>query len=329
MEVILTLVFAAAAAHGFVTDRRRMRNAIYVGFAITFLVLSITAQGGNNTIVGVGIALVGVAFLLSIPALAVVLIANGVTMIRREGRSLANLLTVPLGLLILVAPILPFYILSQHNTWLIWGSLWIIMLLGYLGFVFASYLAYSFLYTAVPERFVAKYVVVLGSGLINGKVTPLLASRLTVGIEKYADFRALTGEAVIIPSGGQGPDEPMPEGVAMREYLTEHGVPSGDIIVEDQARNTEENLIKSRLLIPEPDEPMAVVTNNYHVFRTALLTRKLGITAHVYGAPTATYFLPSALIREFVAILVENKWVNLLIIGGLTGLCVVGLRATL
>src|SRR5690606_1311661 len=53
--------------------------------------------------------------------------------------------------------------------------------------------------------------------------------------------------------------------------------------------------------------PLVVVTNNYHVLRAALLSRKLGIDAQVVGSPTAGYFLPSAFLREFVAILQEHK----------------------
>ncbi|WP_315904109.1 ElyC/SanA/YdcF family protein [Streptomyces sp. CBG31] len=61
------------------------------------------------------------------------------------------------------------------------------------------------------------FVVVLGSGLLGGeRVPPLLASRLRAGlriqrkqIERGADA------PVLLVSGGQGPDEKLPEAEAM------------------------------------------------------------------------------------------------------------------
>jgi uncharacterized SAM-binding protein YcdF (DUF218 family) len=46
------------------------------------------------------------------------------------------------------------------------------------------------------------------------------------------------------------------------------------------------------------------------VFRAALLARRLGIDAQAVGAPTAGYYWPSAVLREFVALLREYRVVN-------------------
>lgn len=48
---------------------------------------------------------------------------------------------------------------------------------------------------------------------------------------------------------------------------------------------------------------MIVATSSYHVFRAALLTRTLEMNAHAVGAPTAWYYFPSAVIREFVRVI--------------------------
>jgi len=53
------------------------------------------------------------------------------------------------------------------------------------------------------------------------------------------------------------------------------------------------------------------VTNNYHVFRASIFARKTALNAHGSGSPTSFYFLPSAFIREFIAILVYYKWINI------------------
>src|SRR5699024_7028286 len=55
-----------------------------------------------------------------------------------------------------------------------------------------------------------------------------------------------------------------------------------------------------------------VATSSYHVFRAALLTRTLGMRAHVVGARTAWYYFPSALLREFVGIIRDRLWFTVL-----------------
>ena len=149
---------------------------------------------------------------------------------------------------------------------------------------------------------------ILGSQIINGKVPPLLRSRLDKALEVYRASPA--GSApLLIPSGGQGADESRPEGAAMADYLISAGAPADRVIAEDQAVNTAQNLEFSQTLARKhgSDGAMVAVTNNYHVLRAALLSRKLGINAEVVGSPTARYFLPSAFLREFAAVLVEHK----------------------
>jgi hypothetical protein len=45
-----------------------------------------------------------------------------------------------------------------------------------------------------------------------------------------------------------------------------------------------------------------------------MLARKLGLRAQAAGAPTAGYYWPSAMIREFVAVLAEHKIAHLAIV---------------
>lgn len=74
---------------------------------------------------------------------------------------------------------------------------------------------------------------------------------------------------------------------------------------------------------------MVVVTNDYHAFRTALQARRLRIDTHAVGAPTARYFLPSAYLREFVAVLRQNWLLHAVVIAalalGVFGLLIISL----
>jgi uncharacterized SAM-binding protein YcdF (DUF218 family) len=165
---------------------------------------------------------------------------------------------------------------------------------------------------------------VLGAGLIGSRVPPLLASRLDRALRLYRRDQETGRSPVIVVSGGQGADESVSEAFAMRQYLVERGVPEDDIVLEDQATTTEENLRYSKKLLAERGHigRVVAVTNNYHVFRTAVLSHKQGLRLQVIGAPTAWYFVPSAFLREFVALLVRNPVVHglacaLLMAGGL------------
>ena len=59
-------------------------------------------------------------------------------------------------------------------------------------------------------------------------------------------------------------------------------------------------------------------SNNYHIFRAGLYAKMAGIAANGVGAPTRFYFLPNALIREFVAVFLMNKKRHLIVIGLIT-----------
>ena len=81
------------------------------------------------------------------------------------------------------------------------------------------------------------------------------------------------------------------------------------IILEDQSRTTYENLLYSKeigeKLVADPQ--FLFVTNDYHVFRTSTYARKLGMKGDGLGCRTAGYYIPSAFIREYVALCVKLK----------------------
>ena len=49
------------------------------------------------------------------------------------------------------------------------------------------------------------------------------------------------------------------------------------------------------------------VTNDYYVFRTSTYARKLGMKGDGLGCRTDGYYIPSAFIREYVALCVKLK----------------------
>ena len=294
-------------------DRRMLRNGVVLVAAAYFLLLAIS-EFLTRWIPEFSLLLVLIMALvpLAILALAAALIHNGVLMMRLEGHSLGNLLSFILGVLLLVLPVLAVALVLTQNVWAIGLAALLFFLCSYFGVVFVVFLSYAIAYGRMSTRVKPAGIVVLGSKLIHGQVPPLLRSRLDKAVDLY---QRTTPKPVLIPSGGQGLDESRAEGTAMAEYLLTVGVSEGDVLIEDKAVNTEENLKLASLMFSASGRsgPLVAVTNNYHVLRAALLARSLKLDAEVVGAPTAKYYLPSAFLREFAAVLVEHKWLHLLL----------------
>ncbi|MFE5792758.1 YdcF family protein [Streptomyces sp. NPDC056503] len=320
---------------GVLRDRRRFGNAVYLGLAVTFLGLGLLSavddlpHGLTETVLVLLLLVLG----LGPVVLAVLLCANGVTMVRKEGRSLANLLSLLAGLGILGVLGLMAVAVLTHSRVLGVVAVTLLLVLGYVSFLFLCFVGYAFLYGRMRLRRDAGFVVVLGSGLIGGRrVPPLLASRLDRGREVYERLaaRGQDGPPFLIASGGQGPDEELPESHAMAAYLVERGFPEDRVLREDRSRSTEENLLFSKELMDaeRPGAGCVIVTNDFHALRAALLARKAGVDGQVVGSPTAAYFWPSATIREFAAVFLEHRAVNLTVCAVLVAVGCLGLAVT-
>ncbi|WP_410605115.1 YdcF family protein [Amycolatopsis sp. lyj-90] len=310
----------AAFLVSFLRDRRRLRNGFYLFFALLFLGITLIALLASVSPEAAGFVAVGVILLIipTVLALTVFLICNGITMLRREGRRLANVLSLLTGI-----GICALVVFNATVTQLAWEPLDILRgslngIVVYVSFLFVCFLLYSIVYGRIRTEKGVDFVVVLGSGLQDGhRVPPLLGSRLNRAKRVVDSEARRRREPMVVTSGGQGPDEDLPESHAMAEYLVEAGLPRERILLEDQSRTTFENLTFSAEIMraSKAGYRCTVVTNNFHVLRAALIARRAKVNGQVIGAPTAWYFWPSATIREFVAILVDHKIKNLVICG--------------
>ncbi|MFK0254390.1 YdcF family protein [Streptomyces sp. NPDC090445] len=318
---VLLLLFLASMWK----DRRRFRNAVLLGLTLIWASIGVLFLIPSLPPV---LAIAAVVLVLLVPALGtlvlgVFLVRNGITMLRKEGRRPANLLSLAAGLGIFGLIALIAYTGDRGSPAMDAAVGGLVLLVGYVSFLFACFLAYAFLYGRTHVRSEVDYVVVLGSGLVGGeRVPPLLASRLEKGRRIQAAQAARNGGKVplLLVSGGQGPDEKLAEARAMADWLIAQGVAPELIRLEDRSRTTDENLAFSRALMEEetgPDYRCVVVTNNFHAFRAAMTARKAGVNGQVVGSPTARYFWPSATIREFVAVFWEHRLVNLVVCGAI------------
>ena len=156
-----------------------------------------------------------------------------------------------------------------------------------------------------PDR---DYILILGCCFRkDGTLTPLLKARVDKALDFWRMQKEKTGKAAfIIPSGGQGRNESMPEAKAMSNYIAGTDIPSEYVLPEDQSVNTFQNMQFSKEIIDgkNPGSSAAkvcYVTTNYHVLRSGILANKVKLSAEGLGAKTKWWFWPNAFVRECAA----------------------------
>ena len=248
-------------------------------------------------------------FLLMFPiVLVVTLIATGIRLVRSEGRSLRNMLSLGLGCAMVAHVTIWPFVRSALSDVPVFGNVFdfifgfIALLIALLGTAFAFYTVAGVVVQWPHRHRLYDAVVVLGAALMeDGTVTPLLANRVRKGI---ASWKAHP-ESRLIMSGGQGADEAQPESCAMRDFALSQGMPEEAILVEDRSTNTEENLRFSEAIRAKEgltaEGRVLIVTDDYHVFRALLISRNLGFAADGAGSRVRLYFSLNALVREWVA----------------------------
>jgi uncharacterized SAM-binding protein YcdF (DUF218 family) len=310
--LVVSVLFVA----GVLRDRRSFANAVLLGLALALLGLATAERLARaDDVTGRLVLLAVFALVALLPFLvAVYLVVNGLTMVRRESLRPANLLSLLAGLGILA--VTGFWLAAPltRSGELALSATIVMLLFGYVSFQCVSFVLYAFLYGRLSVPRAADFVVVLGSGLLDGgRVPPLLASRLDRGHAVYRALAARGSDPVLLVSGGKGSDEQLSEADAMASYLAARGFPADRIYREDQSASTEENLANSQAIMDRlrPGATCVIVTSNYHAFRTAMIARRIGIHGQVTGARTAGYYWPSATLREFGAVFLSYKAVNL------------------
>lgn len=154
--------------------------------------------------------------------------------------------------------------------------------------------------------FEEKTVIVLGCGIRGERVSVGLAKRL----DKAAEYHRENPEAVIIVSGGQGPQEDISEALAMKRYLVAKGIDEEKIIMEDQSTSTITNFKFSHEIMKEydlPEDSVVFVTNGYHVYRAASYAKAEGLDVTHLGTDIIWYTIPMNYMREMLAVL--KMWV--------------------
>ena len=145
-------------------------------------------------------------------------------------------------------------------------------------------------------------VIVHGAGISDKTVSVQLAKRL----DKAAEYSKANTRAVIVVSGGMGPEENITEACAMKKYLIDKGVPENRIITENSSHSTYTNLVCSKELLDRHFDGCAyrvlLITSDYHIFRASLIAKRLGMNCSHLHSGIEWYTFPMRYLRECAAI---------------------------
>lgn len=304
-------IFTLVTVLAMIIDPSRFRNGILILFCIAFWCLALVGHFFKNPDSWTTFLIVTLIMMVPIcyGLITLFLFINGIIVILREGFSFSHSLSLILSLIMFTLPIgLVLFIISNMHNGRINILLCALTLIFYFMISFGGYFCYSLVYSIIPRRLKCNYIIIHGAGLLpDGTMTPLLKRRVDKALAIYYKCKK---KPKIVVSGGKGSDEKISEAEAMANYLFSKGIARNQVILEKKSTNTYENLKFSKEILDEIENhgyyKCIFVTNNYHVLRTAFYARKLNLHAKGVGCHTAGYYLPSAFIREYLAVMKMN-----------------------
>jgi uncharacterized SAM-binding protein YcdF (DUF218 family) len=305
---------------------RLINGIVFDCFLGSFLIALMFFLGNNrniifNILLCIIIFAVAVILFFGIYIFVGYLLINSIKMAKKERISLANSLSLLLVIAVAAELIIAvFFTKYVRNQMLLALFSFVISIEVYLFISAVSYITMAILVLFRPYKPHQDYFIVLGCGLLGGdRVSPLLAGRVDKAIAAYNKQKQKGQTSKIIFSGGKGSDEKISEAEAMQVYAVEHGVILDDTLIENKSVNTLENMMFSKKIMEDisgDNYSCTYVTSSYHVFRAGIYAYRAGIRkAKGLGSKTKGYYVPNAMIREYIALFVMNKKYNIIAAG--------------
>ena len=120
-------------------------------------------------------------------------------------------------------------------------------------------------------------VCVLGLSIDGDELPRDLIHRLDTAL----DYRLEHSDKIFVVTGGNSEDPYYSEASYMYRYLVENGFVGEEMLIaETEAKSTVENFEKCAEII-DKEKSVALITNNYHIFRASKIAKKQGYTSIV------------------------------------------------
>ncbi|MBQ2510308.1 MAG: YdcF family protein [Erysipelotrichaceae bacterium] len=121
----------------------------------------------------------------------------------------------------------------------------------------------------------ADYLIVLGCGLNRDKETQVMIDRTDRAVTYLKMFPACK----VILSGGITSNNTVSEASVMKRILLEKGIDEDRILLEEESKDTPENMMYSGKLL-DHRKKIVICSSDYHVLRAVLLGLKYGYFCH-------------------------------------------------
>ena len=191
-------------------------------------------------------------------------------------------------LLLLAAVLLALRILKKKDVPRVWSRILIGLTAASMAVIFGAmgYIAVQGRDSSMQEADVPDFIVVLGAQVQGDGPSLTLRKRL----DRTLEFLQEHLDKTVIVSGGQGADEAHTEASVMAQYLLARGAQPAQVIEEDQASNTRENLLFSAALAEArgiDTSRVLIVTSDFHMCRAKYIAKTLGMEP--YGLTSRTW----------------------------------------
>jgi len=228
---------------------------------------------------------------MTIITTALALIATGVAYIMKLSRvsNMHIIYILVLGFSAILIAFMVIWTLSAHEKYAKLAKILRRFCLAALAVGLSVFLVFQVLIisSAHTEDAEVDALIVLGAGLRNGVPSMILRTRLNAAIR----YQASRGDTPIIVSGGLGEGETITEAEAMFRYLSARGVDESLIWKEEESTSTRENLAYSLAIMEKngldiENAKVAIVSNEFHLYRAKLIAGKAGVEAVGVAATT-------------------------------------------
>ena len=151
-------------------------------------------------------------------------------------------------------------------------------------------------------------ILVLGAGIWGTNPSPMLEDRLTEAIYLYENDVS----SKLIMSGDHG-RENYNEVTVMKEFAIEKSIPSENIFMDHAGFSSYDSLYRAKEIFGV--KKVAIVTQEYHLYRALYIAKKLGIDAYGVSADKTVYRGQAkrevrevlARIKDFVKCMIKPK----------------------
>lgn len=147
-------------------------------------------------------------------------------------------------------------------------------------------------------------VIVLGAQVYSAE---RMGVSLSNRVDRACEYLNDHPDVKCIVTGGMGGDEPCPEALTAKNALVRMGIEESRVYMEDQSRNTRQNMQFAKEIAEENGlgTEFVVITQDFHLFRAKKLAESVGLTPYGVAAETDPILLPEYYGRELLSL---TKW---------------------